>query len=150
MACPFFMPVEKLVNGEWLHGHRLPLGAGWSGQCAAPGHEGETPLVQELQNFCNLGYAQGCGRLPRERTWDSIRFGARTVGEGKTGSGFSVQVQYVCERGHRPAGHGVLQFDAGRGGCAEPHQDARIQRMAECYLESYLEKRRRNELAVAG
>lgn len=149
MACPFFMPVEKLENGAWLHGHRLPLGCGWSGRCTAPGHDGESPSSEDLQSFCNLGYAEGCDRLPRDRDWDSIRFGARTVGEGKNGTGGSVQVQYVCERGHRPAGHGFLSFDLmiGRliGRCAEPHRDARIQRMAECYLESYLEKRRRNE-----
>ena len=59
MACPFFMPTEKLESGSWLHAGRLPLGCGWSGQCMAPGHAGETPSAEELREFCNLGYAEG-------------------------------------------------------------------------------------------
>ena len=31
MACPYFMPVEKLENGTWPHPSRLPLGSGWRG-----------------------------------------------------------------------------------------------------------------------
>lgn len=162
MACPFFMPIEKLQNGAWLHAHRLPLGGGWSGRCTAPGHEDETPSLEDQQNFCNLGYAETCGRLPQQRECDSIRFGARTIHEAKPQARSQIkdlqineapvqyiQVQYVRERAHRPAGHGVLHFDAALRRCAQPHADARIQRMAECYLESYLEKRRRNELVAA-
>ena len=63
MACPFFMPVEKLENGAWPHPARLPLGGGWSGRCTAPGHEGEIPTQSALEEFCNLGYAARCGRL---------------------------------------------------------------------------------------
>ena len=66
LACPFFMPVQKL-DGAWLHPSRLPLGAGWDGHCSAPGHEGARPSDQELQEFCNLGYAAKCSRLPAER-----------------------------------------------------------------------------------
>ena len=36
----------------------------------------------DLREFCNLGYAEGCGRLPQERVWDSVRFAARTVSDG--------------------------------------------------------------------
>jgi hypothetical protein len=91
VACPFFMPVEKLENGAWLHPGRLPLGCGWSGQCTAPGHAGEVPSQEELREFCNLGYAEGCGRLPRERAWDSVRFAARTVsGDGGDAFRFSM------------------------------------------------------------
>jgi hypothetical protein len=74
MACPYFMPVAKLENGNWPHPARLPLGVGWSGHCAAPGHEGETPAQDVLQDFCNLGYASGCGWAPAERLWDAVRF----------------------------------------------------------------------------
>src|SRR5260370_2007562 len=73
VACPFFMPVEKLENGAWPHPARLPLGCGWSGCCTAPGHEGEVPSAHQLHE-CNLGYALGCGRLPKQRTWDAVRF----------------------------------------------------------------------------
>ena len=52
LACPFFMPVQKL-DGAWLHPSRLPLGAGWDGHCSAPGHEGTRPSDQELHEFCN-------------------------------------------------------------------------------------------------
>jgi hypothetical protein len=145
VACPFFMPVEKLENGTWLHAGRLPLGSGWSGQCTAPGHEGESPSHDELREFCNLGYAEGCGKLPRERAWDSVRFAARTSGgEGNRAAG-RIQIRYVCERGHRPAEHGTLEFDAAEGQCVEPHRDSRVQRMAECFLESFLEKKKARE-----
>jgi hypothetical protein len=149
MACPFFMPVEKLENGTWLHVGRLPLGCGWSGRCTAPGHEGESPTHEELREFCNLGYAEGCGKLPRERVWDSVRFAARAIsGEGNRVGG-RIQIRYVCERAHRPAEHGTLEFDAAEGQCVEPHRDSRVQRMAECFLESFLEKKKARETTRA-
>lgn len=148
MACPFFLPIEKLENGIWLHAGRLPLGCGWSGHCTAPGHEGESPSQEELREFCNLGYAEGCGRLPRERVWDSVRFAARTVSEGNGIRG-RIQIRYVCEREHRPAEHGTLEFDAGEAQCEHPHHDGRVQRMAECFLESYLEKRKVHQVTQA-
>jgi hypothetical protein len=142
VACPFFLPIEKLANGAWLHAGRLPLGCGWGGQCTAPGHEGESPSHEELREFCNLGYAEGCGKLPRERAWDSVRFAARTVGSDGNRAGGRIQIRYVCERGHRPAEHGMLEFDAAEAQCVEPHRDSRVQRMAECVLESFLEKKK--------
>ncbi|MGC2478568.1 MAG: hypothetical protein WA423_02015, partial [Candidatus Sulfotelmatobacter sp.] len=150
VACPFFMPVEKLENGNWLHAGRLPLGCGWSGQCSAPGHEGETPSQEELREFCNLGYAEGCARLPREREWDSVRFAARAVGtDAENGARGRIHVRYVCERGHRPAGHGTLEFDAFEARWVERHRDGRVQRMAECFLASFLEKRKKQEVTRA-
>jgi hypothetical protein len=147
MACPFFMPVERLENGTWQHAGRLPLGCGWSGLCTAPGHEGDAPSQKELQEFCNLGYAEGCGRLPRERVWDSVRFAARTLESNReNGNRRRVQVRYVCERGHRPAEHGVLEFDPVETRWEQNHRDSRVQRMAECFLESYLEKRKQQEV----
>jgi len=150
MACPFFMPVEKLENGIWLHAGRLPLGCGWSGDCTAPGHEGETPSPEELRDFCNLGYAEGCERLPQERMWDSVRFAARTAsGDRENRTPARIQVRYVCERGHRPAEDGVLEFDVAEKRWLEPHRDSRLQRLAECFLESYLEKKRPQEVTQA-
>lgn len=143
------MPMEKLENGAWLHAGRLPLGCGWSGQCTAPGHEGESPSQGELHEFCNLGYAEGCGRLPLERTWDSIRFGARSLGSGENGRGGRIQITYVCERGYLPAEHGVLEFDGLDLGCESPHRDSRLQRMAECFLRAHLEKKTR-QVVVSG
>jgi hypothetical protein len=143
VACPFFLPIEKLGDAIWLHPSRLPLGCGWSGQCTAPGHEGDVPSRGELHEFCNLGYAERCPRLPRERRWDSVRFGARMVGEKNSAA--RIEVRYVCERGHRPAEHGTLEFSATRVRCEQPHRDARVQKLAECFLESFVERMKQRD-----
>jgi hypothetical protein len=145
VACPFFMPIEKLEKGPWLHASRLPLGSGWNGRCTAPGHEDEIPSPQELQDLCNLGYAHRCSRLPRARAWDSIRFGARITGDGKNGSR-RIEVRYVCEKECRPAEHGILQFDPAAEHWAKPHPDPRVQRMAECFVESYMLARKNQDI----
>jgi hypothetical protein len=149
MACPFFMPIEKLENGSWLHAGRLPLGCGWSGHCTAPGYEGETPSQEELQEFCNLGYAERCSRLPQERLWDSVRFSAKTVAARNDLVAERIHVRYVCERKHLPAAHGVLEFDTVQATWADPHPDSRVQRMAECFVASYVEKRKPQEISEA-
>jgi hypothetical protein len=138
VACPFFVPIEKLENGGWLHAHRLPLGCGWSGRCAAPEHEGEIPTSEELRDFCNLGYAEGCTRLPRERPWDSIRFSAKPV--NGTGKDLRLHLRFVCERGHLPVEHGVLEFDVIESHWVVPQADIRVQRLAECFIATYVEK----------
>lgn len=148
MACPFFLPMEKLVDGIFVHQGRLPLGCGWSGKCTAPGHEGENPTPEELREFCNLGYAHACTRLPRERAWDSVRFGARSVA-AENGTGRGIQIRFVCERDHRPAEHGMLAFDVMEARWIDRHRDSRVQRMAECFLESYLDRRQKQEVERA-
>jgi len=50
-------------------------------------------------------------------------------------------LQYVCERNHRPVNHGDLEFDLSRATWLREHDDPRIQKMAECFLESYLKKK---------
>jgi hypothetical protein len=136
LACPFFMPTAKLDDGGWLHPSRLPLGGGWSGRCSAPGHEDAELQVEQLREFCNLGYASGCAHLPQERTSDAVRFSVTRD------AGTQLLLQYVCELNHQPAGHGTLEYDCSSGWLT-PHPDPRIQRMAECYLESYLLRRGR-------
>jgi hypothetical protein len=147
------MPIEKLENGSWPHTHRLPLGCGWSGHCSAPQHDGEIPSQNELREFCNLGYAERCARLPRERAWDSVRFGARTIGGNSNGVGMMqtgmVQLRYVCERDHRPVEHGFLEFDPALDRWLKSHADRRVQRMAECFLTAYFDKRKRHAEPVA-
>lgn len=108
----------------------------------APGHEGVVPSQDELRDFCNLGYAESCVRLPKDRAWDSVRFGARTVSEGNAAGG-CIQLRYVCERGHLPAENGMLEFVAAESRWRELHPNSCVQRMAECFLESYMEKRKR-------
>jgi hypothetical protein len=135
MACPFFMPTERLLEGAWIHPSRLPLGAGWSGHCCAADHEDPELSTQMLQEFCNMGYASACPRLPRERQYDSVRF---AVAQDRIERVF---LQYSCERAHRPAGHGKLEYDVMRQTWVSTHSDFRIQKMAECYLQSYLLRR---------
>jgi len=148
LACPYFMPVAKLENGNWPHPGRLPLGCGWTGHCTAPGHERTVPSQDILESFCNLGYGGSCGWAPSERSCDAVRFSItapekRSV-ESKysgTSAARSLRIAYVYERDHRPAGHGELEFDLAESAWVHPHQDLRMQRMAECFLEAYLKKK---------
>lgn len=147
MACPYFMPLAKLENGAWPHPARLPLGCGWTGHCTAPGHEGQIPPQHILQAFCNLGYAVSCGWAPLQRVWDSVRFAVASP-NGFTGDknvpntpGRILRLLYVGERDHRPVAHGELKFDLDTETWLCRHEDPRIQKMAECFLESYLKKK---------
>jgi hypothetical protein len=134
LACPFFMPVQKL-DGAWLHPSRLPLGGGWDGHCSAPGHEETKPSTEELHEFCNLGYATKCSRLPSQREFDAVRFSvARDHGS-------RLLLWFVCEAGHRPVKHGRLEYDLDRTEWVSQHPDQRIQKMLECYVQAYLQRR---------
>ena len=143
MACPYFMPVAKLENGNWPHPARLPLGCGWRGHCTAPGHEQAIPAENVVQEFCNLGYASSCGWAPSQRPWDAVRFAVAAPAKNASSSkpSESLRLTYVYENQNRPAGHGELVYDLARATWLSRHEDARIQRMAECFLESYLSKR---------
>jgi len=147
LACPYFMPITKIENGNWPHPARLPLGCGWNGHCTAPGHENQTPAQNILEAFCNLGYASSCGWAPPQRQWDAIRFAVTAAG-GRDNAKAAIDPQarvlrlnYVCERNHRPVHRGELIFDLVQALWLNPHEDARIQKMAECFLESYLKKK---------
>jgi len=135
MACPFFMPTAKCEDGAWIHPARLPLGAGWLGRCCAPGHEDSEPSGEEIRELCNLGYANSCSRLPRERAADAVRFSVSRDGGGH------LTICFVCELGHGPAGHGLLEYDVVSQTWLAVHPDGRIQKMAECYIDSYLARR---------
>ncbi len=141
------MPIAKLENGAWPHPARLPLGGGWSGHCTAPGHEGSVPQHEVLESFCNLGYASNCSWTPQQRSCDSVRF-AIAAPEKKSDQHSAtaapvrtLRLTYVYERDHRPAGQGELEFDLLTSAWLCRHQDACIQKMAECFLETYLSKR---------
>jgi len=140
VACPFFMPVQKL-DGTWFHPSRLPLGGGWDGYCSAPGFEGAKPSHEELHQGCNLGYAAKCPRLPRERDCDAIRFSVARDHDSR------LILWFICELEHRPAKHGTVEYEVHRGEWVSSHPDPRIQKMLECYVQSYLQ--RRTQPAVA-
>jgi len=135
MACPFFFPQHRIENSPWPHAVRLPLGAAWTGCCTAAGHAGEQPSDEELKDGCNLGYARNCSRLPANRSTDAVRFSIARDRDLK------LSVQFVCELAHAPAANGMLEFDCNSGQWRTTHADSRIQRMAECYVESYLQRR---------
>jgi hypothetical protein len=146
MACPYFMPVEKLENGAWLHPSRLPLGGGWRGYCTAPGHEGENPTQDVLETSCNLGYAGCCSWVPLSRSWDAVRFAIISPREARQPSRAEnvttiLRIHFVCEREHRPQAHGELEFDLVQSIWLQTHEDSRIQKMAECFLASFLQKK---------
>jgi hypothetical protein len=141
MACPFFMPTHILENGGWPHPSRLPLGAGWNGYCCATTTRVE-PTADELRDFCNLGYAGKCTRLPKEKSSEAVRFSV------VRDRGTQLTLMFVHENGHRPAGHGTLEYDVTGKRWLAPHPDACTQRMAECYLESY--SARQNRQTTAG
>ena len=149
LACPYFMPVAKLENGNWPHPARLPLGAGWNGHCTAPGHEGQPPAQDVLETFCNLGYASGCSWTPEEPICDTVRFGAAPTdpaGRNRLRDAASLPspvlvLRYVCERDHKPVEHGELEFDLLRASWLRQHANPCIQKMAECFLETYLKKK---------
>lgn len=142
LACPFFMPVKVLEGGAWSHPARLPLGNGWDGVCQAPGHEGAQPSDDELHHFCNLGYAR-CGRIPENRDSDAVRLGIASD------RGSEIVLTYVLEKSHSPIARGSLNCDLLTGSWPAPHPDIRIQKMAECFLESYLARRSPRSFAAS-
>jgi hypothetical protein len=135
LSCPYFVPIEKNDAGSWLHPSRLPLGAGFSGHCSAPGYEGARPTDDELRELCNMGYAVSCARLPRERDYDAIRFSVSRE------SAAQLTILFVCETAHRPGSHGTLQYDATGKQWLLSHDDSRIQTLAQCFVQTYLAKK---------
>ena len=129
------MPTGKSENAIWIHPSRLPLGASWEGNCMASGGAVTITSADRLAH-CNLGYASDCPRLPKERKWDAIRFAVTSEHESR------VYLAYVCERNHLPSDHGRLEYSVVQRRWLSFHPDARIQRMAECFLESWFAKSR--------
>ena len=134
MACPFFMPMERADDIAFPHPARLPLGSSWRGTCLAPDHEQATLSSVELES-CNLGYAKSCPRLPTERACDAIRFAV--VNESRE----SISLQFVLEKAYLPIFHGMLAYDQLSGKWTSPHPDQGIQKKAECFLQSYLDRK---------
>jgi hypothetical protein len=97
-----------------------------------------SPTETELREFCNLGYAGQCERLPADRGADSIRFSVAPAGQAERDR---IRLHYSCERNHAPVEHGALEYDCEARTWPVAHRDACIQRQAECYLETYLERR---------
>lgn len=136
VACPYFFPTEKSTNIYWAFPQRLPLGAGFCGSCTAVAQR-NLPSETELRDFCNLGYATGCSRIPADRRSDAVRFAVAID------SGDHILVHYCCDRNHAPVEHGQLRYDCLTQAWTASHQNICIQRQAECYLSNYLLRRRK-------
>jgi hypothetical protein len=136
LACPYFVPREILNDGSWQHPSRLPLGAGWNGDCCASGSV-VSPQDSEIREFCNLGYATHCPHLPPQRDWDAIRFAVARTGDEQ------IILSYSCELNHAPREHGTMTFDLNREAWQNTHADARVRRLADSYLQSYRSRQSR-------
>lgn len=133
MACPYFMPEQRL-DGDWPFPQRLPLGAGWSGTCTAANSD-VRPSEEELKTACNLGYAKKCSRLPQDRAADAVRFAKGDEHDGL------VHIRFAYELGYLPAGHGELIYETTTRRWQTAHEDACLVRMAECYAETQMVRR---------
>ena len=98
------------------------------------GHEQSSLGNNDLES-CNLGYAKSCPRLPQERSCDAVRFAiANDAGE-------TISVQFVLESNYLPAGQGMLKYDRHLNIWVSPHPEPGTQRLAESFLQSYLERK---------
>jgi len=126
MACPYFLPSERITIDALPHPERLPLGAAYAGRCTASNVMPEGDTLHD----CNLGYAE-CAHLPADRVADAVRFLIRREQQGL------LTLHYLCEAAHAPVSNGVLVFDPASSQWRARHDDARLQRMAECCVESF-------------
>jgi hypothetical protein len=134
VACPYFFPTEKSTVLYWPFPQRLPLGAGFHGSCTAEGAH-SAPGELELREFCNVGYAGRCGKLPAGRRSDAVRFSIALEKDE------TIIVRYVCERDHAPVEHGELKYDVAAKAWQAAHADPILMRQAECYVASYFERK---------
>ncbi|HEV3041062.1 MAG TPA: hypothetical protein VHA33_25075 [Candidatus Angelobacter sp.] len=136
MACPYFFPTEKSNDIFWPFPRRLPLGAGFCGLCTA-NNTRSTPTQAELKEFCNLGYAKHCEKIPADRGADSVRFSV--VHANKPGKN-CIRLHYSLEKNHAPVQQGVLEYDCETRSWFAEHKNTCIQRQAQCYVEMYLNR----------
>ncbi|WP_041855807.1 hypothetical protein [Candidatus Korobacter versatilis] len=139
MACPFFIPTERL-DGAFKFPDRLPLAPGFSGVCGAPGQMLCRPADEELRDHCNLGHAS-CLRLPKQRHADSVRFSARAEKH-------KINVRYVYEVECWPAGGGTLEFDDHQHRWLTKIEDDKLQCQAECFLKTWRTRQRPSAAAA--
>jgi len=133
MACPYFLP----ANAVPARCGRIRCACPWATadrKVRRARHEGAQPTDTELKDGCNLGYAR-CRRLPQQRPCDAVRF---VLARDRD---HTLDIQYVCEIGHAPGAHGMLEFDTGAARWTVSHPDPRLQKLAECYLDSYLRRK---------
>lgn len=93
MACPFFEPLELLVEEGFCPTERVPLGAMYRGRCT----QGPVPADSGFR-ACNRGYARNiCPNFPTDFRADAYRF---AKGQGNS-------IIWIEERDHRPIAFSV-------------------------------------------
>ena len=150
MACPYFMPVAKLENGAGrippgcpsdvvgadIARHPATKDSCLTGQCSNPSATSDTPVAALVARRTRRGMRSGSRfqRPPistREKSLQdvlmsrSVRFASSTFASAR----------------HLPVSHGELEFDLLQASWLHKHDDLRMQKMAECFLESYLKKK---------
>jgi hypothetical protein len=112
VACPYFMPVEKLENGTWPHAS----GFLWDADGVDTARRRDTRASLPRRKSCRSSATLAMRKVADVCRGIGVGFDpVRSSNNGrrrKNGTGRRIQVRYVCERDHRPAEHGMLEFDA--------------------------------------
>lgn len=139
MACPFFVPLRRLDQGDhsgpWLNPPRLPLGEAYHGICQALATEPFEPPESAQRELCNCGYARGrCDRFPAGSQADAVRFSVRRDRRAR------LEIVYILEKNHSPAEHGVFEYLVGEARMIGLPSHLRLEEQARAFLASYLEQ----------
>jgi len=134
MACPYFLPVERVPQATGKRMPPAPLGDTWSGMCHAAQGDWH-PDPQTVQQLCNFGYARArCARVPPDGP-DSARFAVSSDHDGL------IRISWVMEKDHLPFAHGQLEYAPDGGPAGAGHPDACLARQAQAYVSSYLHRK---------
>jgi hypothetical protein len=137
VACPFFHPTESFQDGVWLKPPRLPLGDPCRGHCTA-GPDGDIePGVDDLRQYCNLGYARGrCSRFPAASdTADAIRFSVTRDRDG------DIALICIFEKDYAPVRHLALIYATGTRSFATAVETSILEAQARKFIDSYLNRK---------
>lgn len=136
MACPFFMPRERLEEGAWTHAPRLPLGDPYRGTCHARPTDVFEPAETEQRELCNCGYARGrCSHFPDDSAADAVRFSITADQDGV------VRLIYILEKNYSPDEYGALEYAIAAGCLIGGDIDELLASQARAFLQSYSRQR---------
>lgn len=128
MACPYFVPMQRLADNQLVESWKMPLGGVFAGECRVTGVEPWRPGEERLRSCCNTGYAAGrCDRFPADAVADIVRW--LMVEEWDGGA----RLRYVFEKDHHPAGQGLIDLPS--------QDDIALAAQAQSYFKSYLERK---------
>ena len=135
MSCPFFLPLRRLDHGAWVNPPRLPLGDPYGGECHADSTSPFEPLEAHQRELCNCGYARGrCSHFPEDSTGDAVRFSIAGEFSGR------LDLVYVIEKDHAPAGHGRMVYVSEENRWETSHTSELLARQARAFVESRLRR----------